>query len=531
MYNPLRNTTVAGKLWISNLISLSLLIALSAFSIYALVRSNRTMQDLYQGHVLNYQKVLTIQSRMGEVHAGAYKLVGWSAAKYEASKLEAAAKEQQEGVKASAALFEEIVTASQGAVSGADKVRAVLEAYGKAHADMADVATVDPSMATMLMSTCEERYQELLSALNALAASEEKAMNESLTSANAQAKGTIGLQIGLSILLAICMVALALSIGRGISRPLVAAAGTLRDVSRNQDFTLRLSGAEAKDEIGAICQSCNELITSFQNLFTDLSRTSSRIASGSTELSASAEQMDTASQDIGRGSEEILHRGEHIRDITGTLAHSIDEVAHLVQTSRNRATLAVTAATHGAEAGENTTHAMQAIRDASSQMVQAVRLIQDIARQTNLLSLNAAIEAAKAGELGKGFAVVAEEIRKLAERSATATKEINELIAQNQESVAQGSEMVGTTVSSLLEIQKLIVEVADHAKDIGEAAHKEAQLSQEVSGEIERSTLGISQNASATHELSASIHEVTKTAEDLAKIAEELRITVAKVKV
>lgn len=110
--------------------------------------------------------------------------------------------------------------------------------------------------------------------------------------------------------------------------------------------------------------------------------------------------------------------------------------------------------------------------------MRAVKVIQDIARQTNLLSLNAAIEAAKAGQHGKGFAVVAEEVRKLAERSGSAAKEIARLIEDSNLAVAQGQDTVQEAVTALGRIREHIAHLSHVSEAVGLAAHEQIQASQ-----------------------------------------------------
>ena len=309
---------------------------------------------------------------------------------------------------------------------------------------------------------------------------------------------------------------------RSLARKMAKPLAELVDGLQNSDLTREIL-IDSNDEIGEAAKAFNAYNSELRGRVLEVSGFASRVASGSTELAASSEEMTRAVDDIAKVSEDLKQSGERVVGaMTGLSAESGMVVQHSEE-GRKEGSAAVEETVRSAKAGEAAVQGMGEIQGATAQIVEAVRVIQGIAQQTNLLSLNAAIEAAHAGSMGKGFAVVAEEVRKLAERSQVAAEEIEVLIQRAQQAVLGGVSSVQATMQSLGAIRERIEQVASRVSQIGTFAQGQAGTSAEVSRMMDQTSSGLTQNATATHELAATVKEIAKTSEDLAQVAEGLR--------
>jgi methyl-accepting chemotaxis protein len=157
-----------------------------------------------------------------------------------------------------------------------------------------------------------------------------------------------------------------------------------------------------------------------------------------------------------------------------------------------------------------------------------VKVIEEIANQTNLLSLNAAIEAAKAGEHGKGFSVVAEEVRKLAERSGSSAKQVALLINAAREAVEKGESTVGTTVATLEAIRAGLDEFAGQTRRVASATVEQARAGADVARQVEAGSQEAFTVATAIAQMNVANQEVARTASDLTRLSETLQQQVAR---
>jgi methyl-accepting chemotaxis protein len=285
-----------------------------------------------------------------------------------------------------------------------------------------------------------------------------------------------------------------------------------------------------EDEIAQLSRAFNHFVQNIQNIIQEVCKISNSVASGSLEMNAGMAEMSATAESIAKTAENQKASVHQATSKVKTIANSSKANNTNVTDALRVFDQAQAAATQGSSSVGQAIRGMAAIQANSQQIGSILTVISEIANQTNLLSLNAAIEAAKAGEQGKGFAVVAEEVRKLAERSERAAKEITTLIQTSTQNIEDGNGMVNAVGHVLHNIQEAIAASDQRMKTVGAQSQLQSQdslLVVDVMGELSDIA---AQNAAATEEMAATIHETTRAVEELSRTAENLNGLVARFK-
>ena len=361
---------------------------------------------------------------------------------------------------------------------------------------------------------------------------------------------------------------------RRITVPLGLAVDDLAQLGAG-DFTATVPPEmlKRKDEIGKLSVAINALTQNMRGLLRQIAQSAEQVAASSEQLTASAQQSAEAAnnvaesiQQVAMGSEkqvgavndtsaiveEISATMQEVAATAGEMATLAEQTAKAAQTGKASIDVAVTQMGAVSDGSRQAQQAAEELKGSSARIGEIVDLISSIAGQTNLLALNAAIEAARAGEQGRGFAVVAEEVRKLAEQSEAAARQIKDLVDKNHGSIGnvvgaidsairdinQGVELVNVAGGNFANINQQISQVTEQVEVIAQSVHEAATGSQRIVVSIKavenlsRDAAAESENVSAaTEQQSASMQEIAASSQALAKLAEELKVAVARFRI
>jgi len=501
MLNKLR---IGPKLLLAPGLVLVLLLMLSGAAWYGMVRQSASLENMVQIRAARLKSVADVAGDAKYVHANAYQLLAWVNGSFAKARLDGLSADIGSRHAMLKSRLDELARVGNVAErKPIDASLAALAAYRKAVQDTIEMAQVDQSIATNSMQKAEKDFGILNGQLAQLAALEKSLSEEAYAAAREEFHG-LGTSMVVLVLLSI---GVSLAVTMRLRRVMLRDIGAISQVVREMaDGKLTGSAAsEGRDEIADTSRALDQTIG-------NLNRTLRSVL-------GSVRSIDTASKEIASGNLDLSTRTEMQAGSLQQTASAMETLTVAVKDNASNARLATElaaeaarlASSGGASVGRAVA-TMESIRASSRKIVDIIGVIDGISFQTNILALNAAVEAARAGEQGRGFAVVASEVRTLAQRSASAAKEIKALIADSVAIIDSGSVSVNEAGSSMGSVVASVQQVNDIINRISVASNEQAEGIAEVNLAVGQMDDMTQQNAALVEQAAAaaaSLHEQT----------------------
>ncbi|MGC2061489.1 MAG: methyl-accepting chemotaxis protein [Thermodesulfovibrionales bacterium] len=540
------NLKLTSKLLVAPAAVIFFMLVLGLVSCFSLLNQKLAIEDIFGTRFKSYAVSADVVETVGNVHANIYKVISWANANYDAKKIDQLGKDQMtelERITATLQKASQIKGLADAEKTLYQSVLGQLEDYKKGAFSAIDLASSDLNMATMFMETADTKYQALAKGLSDLMDLENNLMEEKRNSS------LKSFNTAMVIFFAVLIVSLGISIPvtlvitRLISAPIKEVIHVTGRIAEG-DLTQSIIAAST-DEIGVLASTTASMAGKLKAVITETKSASENLASASQELSASSghmargmgEQSQRAAQ-IANSSEEMSQTVIDVARHSSAMAGSADETARIAREGEMIVNKSVEEVKAIAETVNESSRLISSLGERSQQIGDIINVIKDIADQTNLLALNAAIEAARAGEQGRGFAVVADEVRKLAERTTKATAEIGGMIKAIQDEVQStvrnmqngtkrvetGVELVNSAGTALQSIVKSVEGLREMVQQIAAATEEMSTVSEQISGDIESI-------ANVSRDTSTSSEHISSSAADLAKLSANLQTLVGQFRV
>ena len=505
------------KILVAPALAIVFLIVLGAMSYSVLKQQHATLDEMYNTRFSNYQFAANSSREVGEVHSNVYRLFTWLS-NIKEDKIKQVMDEQNAKINAvtkSVSQYGKRADLNAGERKIAESILKKLAKY-KSDVEMAvDLSSVDINTGMSAMQTADGGFQEMDKEFKALVQIEKKTAQESYDKANGIFNKTLVLVLAILVVAFSVSTATALYMSRMIVRPLGDAIDIAGNIARG-DLTSEIT-VVSRDETGQLMQALKDMNDSLSKVVgevragTDtMAIATGKIADGNLDLSARTEQQTSSLEKTAFSVEEL----------TGTVKQNADNARQANQLAMSASDVAI----KGGAVVAQVVDTMGSINESARKIVDIIGVIDGIAFQTNILALNAAVEAARAGEQGRGFAVVASEVRNLAQRSASAAKEIKTLIGDSVEKVDVGTKLVGQAGSTMQEIVESVKRVTDVMAEITNASQEQTSGIDQINQAIAQMDEVTQQNAALVKDAAVAAASLQDQAGNLAQVVSVFKL-------
>ncbi|MEJ8836671.1 methyl-accepting chemotaxis protein [Ramlibacter sp. AN1133] len=484
---------VLHKILVAPIVAMAFLVLVGAVAYGALRQQNAALEDLARTRLHTYQVSADAAQEVTAVHSNVYRLITWLSGLKE-DRIRQIVGEQKDRIDAVSAKLTALVAQpglSQEERQIASQANAELAKYRKSVEAAIDLSAGDTLTGATAMQMADKQFQAMQKHFDALVQLEKKLSDSSYEAAAGTSRIATGTMLAITAAALLASAAIAWLMSGIIVRPLrtaIASAGRIAQGDLSE--TLRAAGT---DETGQLLAALSEMTEHLRSLVGE-------VATGARAVSETSAQIAQGNQDLSQRTEEQASTLEETASSMEELTATVNQNADNARQASQLAVGASEIARQGGDVVDQVVRTMSGISEASNRIADIIGVIDGIAFQTNILALNAAVEAARAGEQGRGFAVVAAEVRNLAQRSATAAKEIKALIGDSAGRVDAGAKLVDTAGRTMQEIVRAVKQVSDLVADIAAASEEQSSGIRQVNTAITQMDAVVQQNAALVEE-------------------------------